>query len=115
MVHIAPRMEPLLNMWLYQEDKPTGEKLMDEIMQDNIPAISALLELEPTVIGYSNVMGQTPVMVSACWGRDEALALLIEAKGDVNFQNRNGMSALHGICENALDDDYPFIPAMVQS
>ena len=58
-------------------------------------------------------MGQTPLIIASYWGKDEALRLLIDAKGDINAQNEMGNTALHHIAENAKPG-WPLLPAMLR-
>jgi len=95
-------------------DKPVGERLMDDIMQGNLEGVERLLASDPSSIAYANYDGQTPLGTAAHWGKDDALNVLLEAKGDPNAQNAKGMAPLHHLVCDHIADDHPFLAAMMR-
>lgn len=95
-------------------NKPAGERLMDEIMQGHLPGVEELIASDPECIRYANMAGQTPLGTAAHWGKDEALALLLEAKCDANAKDTKGMAAIHHLVSDHIQPDHPFLPAMMR-
>ena len=93
-------------------DRPAGESLMDEIMQDNLPEVQRIIQNDPGCVRYSNLSGQTPLATAVQWARDESCAVLLEAKCDVNAQDDKGRAAVHHLVGDNAQSGHPLLPGL---
>lgn len=59
------------------------------------PEVRALIDEVPWLAKAADQNGFTPLHVTATWGHEDLVRLLIDRGADVNAQNRAGMTPLH--------------------
>lgn len=92
-----------------QANRPAGERLMDAIMEDNLPEVHSIIASDPDSLQYSSLSSQAPLATAVQWGRPECCAALLEAKCDANALDSQGMSAVHHIVGESAQSGHPLL------
>eukprot|EP01117_Protostelium_nocturnum_P009853 TRINITY_DN3513_c0_g1_i2.p1 TRINITY_DN3513_c0_g1~~TRINITY_DN3513_c0_g1_i2.p1 ORF type:complete len:179 (-),score=85.65 TRINITY_DN3513_c0_g1_i2:591-1127(-) len=80
------------------EGKNWGSLLVQSIRSGILDNLRKLIEEEGAGVN-EKTCGSTPLMYAAFYGKEDFINYLIEKNADLNYQNLNGLSAIHWAVE----------------
>ena len=84
--------------------KVNPQKIFKYCEKNKVKKIQQYLDLGISVNYQDNDTGNSPLITASVFGQKEAIFFLVEKGAIVNFQNKNGDTALHELVKNRRDN-----------
>jgi hypothetical protein len=79
-----------------------AQSVFEAAKEGDASAVRELLADEPDLVAQTDARGRTLLHVAAAYGHVEICAALADAGAEVNVEDEDGETPLHGRCWNAL-------------